>query len=584
MKTVVCGLGKCGTRMVLDLNALIYGGKYSCQLRGPNSSRNDKGVFERFLDMFKSKPVLLSETLPDEEVPSMHMGDSDGQNEVVAMCTADSGDPKDEERLKRLLEGLIRFDNYHDACGQYHIIGEAVMRNLFATNNKIKPQIIESYIRQNDVNNVSAYFIMFSAGGGTGCGTATILAEKIAQTANDENHNMLIAGIAALPGEKESDNYKISAGRFITKLLSAERSTSFDAVFTVSNTIMEGIENDQMEVQTEANMFAAHLVFSLINSSSKYNRSSVEMDGPELRKNIHGLAYFCFAQQMMQGATTSLPGLQLLQTALSPVSASDKFDQKNPNPLSFEGVSISFLEEDTFDMDSWTEMLDKIGEFRKFVESGGEKGDRYNRASLQGDTKAMKAKLDELFDDPRAQLPLAMRSCKNVVILRGVGEGSKSSQGEQTCMQTLVEALFPKARVHYYATYHRMKEDTLTIIPSDYLSGEIVDMIIAYLSNVWEREVEADEIVDMLIGTSEKINEQDIEATFGDREMFERHFPDFERMRTNTARRFGEDENSWEDKYVKAAHVADMMNNVHEIVANTKREKKKIKKRSPISI
>lgn len=580
MKTVVCGLGKCGSRMVLDLNALIYGGKFSCQLSVPKDSLIDKGFFKKFMDFFKSSPRLLSETFSDDEVPPMHMGDSDGQNEVLNMCNVESGDPKDEERRKRLLEGVIVFNNYHDACGQYHIIGEEVMRNLFATNANVKSQIIDRYIKQNDKDNVSAYFIMFSAGGGTGCGTATILAEKIAQKANEENHNMLIAGITALPGQKESNNYKISAGRFITKFLSSERSTSFDTVFTVSNTIMEGIDNDQMEVQTEANMFAAHLVFSLINSSSKFSRSSVETDGPELRKNIHGLAYFCFAQQVSDG--NSLLGLELLRKALSPVAAAERFDQQNPNLLSFEGTSISFLDGEEFTMENWNAMLDKIDEFRSFVESGGDNEDG-EIAALKGDTKALETKLKLLFDDPKTQLPLAMRSCRNVVILRGVGEGAKSSQGEQTCLQTLVEALFPKARVHYYATYHRMKEDTLTIIPSDYLSGEIVDMIIAYLSNVWEKDVEADDIVNLLVG-SDDVDEGAIRDEFGDREVFEKHFPDFERMRINTARRFGEDEDSWEQKYVLASHVADMMNNVHQIVANTQREKKESKKRGRLGI
>lgn len=425
---------------------------------------------------------------------------------------------------------------------------------------------------------------MFSMGGGTGCGTATILAEKIAERANQENHNMLIAGITALPGQKESDNYKISAGRFITKFLSSPRSTSFDTVFTVSNTIMEAIDSDQMEVQTQANLFAAHLVFSLINSSSKFNRSSVETDGPELRKNIHGLAYFCFAQQTAGSGGSGLRSLALLRKALSPVSSATSFDEQNPGLLTFEGTSISFLDGEEFSMEHWNELLDKIDEFREFVESGGDEGEASNVASLKSDTKALEARLKQLFDDPRSQLPLAMRSCKNVVILRGVGEDSKSSQGEQTCMQALVEALFPKARVHYYTAYHRMKEDTLTLIPSDYISGEIVDMIIAYLSSVWEKDVEADDIAELLIRASDDVDESEIREMFGEREQFELHFGDFRQMLVNTARRFGEEEDAWEQKYIRAAQVADMMNTVHRIVAHTQREKKESKKRGRLGI
>lgn len=151
MKTVVCGLGKCGSRMVLDLNALVYGGKYSCQLRVPKDSdptfiTTGKGLFKRFMELFEDTPKLFSEMFSDDEVPAMHMGDSDGQNEVLNMCTVESGDKKDEERRKRLQKGVILFNNYHDACGQYHIIGEEVMRNLFATDSAVSPQIIDKYI------------------------------------------------------------------------------------------------------------------------------------------------------------------------------------------------------------------------------------------------------------------------------------------------------------------------------------------------------------------------------------------------------------------------------------------------------
>ena len=145
MKTVVCGLGKCGSRMVMDLSALIYGGQYSCQLRAVKETLLEKGWFKKFADLFKDKPRLFARDLAADEVPPMHLGDSDGQNEVLNMCNMESGDPKDEERRKRLKDGIINFNNYYDACGQYHIIGEEVMRNLFETDPGLRDRVINKY-------------------------------------------------------------------------------------------------------------------------------------------------------------------------------------------------------------------------------------------------------------------------------------------------------------------------------------------------------------------------------------------------------------------------------------------------------
>lgn len=583
MKTLVCGLGKCGSRMVHDLNTMIYDGVYSCNLRVPKDTLLKLKVpdlFTKIKNLFKNPLRLDAKDLDEEEIPPMFFGDSDGQNEVVNLCLAQSDDEKDEERRKRLLNGLIEFENYHDACGQYHIIGEEVMRNLFASDPTIKPRLVDAYINENNKDNVSAYFIMFSAGGGTGCGTSTVLAEKIAQRANEEFHNMLIAGITALPGDGDSArgiNYRISAGRFLTKFLSAPRSTSFDTVITISNKIMEGLGGNTIVGETQANIFVAHLIFSIINSSSKYTRSSVNPDGPELRKNIHGLSYFCFAQQAANQGKDKMTSLQLLKRALAPVST-DASSSSNSDIITFEGASISFEDGEDYTREDWDDMLAKIDEYRKFVAE--DKLEDGSGNTLKGNTQALETKLEELFDDPLVQLPLAMRSCKNIVILMGMAEDSQSTHWEQTCLTTLIEALFPKARVHYYATYHRMKENTLTLIPSDYISGEIIDLINDYLSNVWEKEIDEDAASAMMLHTADPISADDIRAVVGENEKFEKFFPDFIKMRENTTGRFKLSEDYWNEKYISAAQVADMMNNVHEIVANVKREKKQRKTRS----
>lgn len=230
MKTVVCGLGKCGSRMIMDLNAMLFNGEFSYKLRA-----NDK-KYTDLLHLFKklwTRSSEISNFIREDEKPDMFLGDPDNQYEVVSMLCADSGDTREEKIREKLKKNIIQFPNYHQACGQYHIIGEKVMADLIDRYGGIRHSVIEPHIKKNSESNASAFFLCFSAGGGTGCGTSTTLAEVIAREAREQYTNLLIAGIAALPAANESENYKVLAGRFLTKFISSPQATSCDTVFTV---------------------------------------------------------------------------------------------------------------------------------------------------------------------------------------------------------------------------------------------------------------------------------------------------------------------------------------------------------------
>ncbi|MBQ7607134.1 MAG: hypothetical protein IJU76_04105 [Desulfovibrionaceae bacterium] len=566
MKTVVCGLGKCGSRMVLDLHALIYGGKYSCELRDEKETPREESFLRTFLRMVKGhqKDTSLVKNIHREELPNMHMGDPDCQNEVVSLCLRQSDDDRDTQNRELLKEDLIPFDNWHEACGQYHIIGEQVMRNLLATNDSIKDKVINKYIDRNLTENVSSYFLLFSAGGGSGCGTSTVLSKEISKRAREEYVNLLVAGIAVLPGAKQSDNFKISAGRFLTKFLSSEHATSFDTVFTISNTIMEALEEDASEMETRANIFAAQLICSLINSSSKFHRSPINTDGPELRKNIHGLSYFCFAQGDKQSDGSSLSSLQLLARALSPVStlSNERLDGDKSN-LTFQGTSISLVDRN-FSQDQWKEMIEKIKSIKDIIQKEKKSWNNFEE---------FESAVTSLFPDPKKNLPLAMRSCQNVVVLRGIPKEGKSSSLEQSILVDLLKVLFPKASIHYYYTYHTVEQETLTLIPSNYISGEIIEHIQKYLETVWKQDISRAQLRSKLYGSDKDIDEETITDLLGEREHFEYEFKEFLETCERLSGKLGLSESDWEEEYITSAHVSSMLQRIHDIIEFVKKEK-----------
>ncbi len=598
MKTVLCGLGKCGCRMALDFHSLIFDGKFSYELHIPREliKKEREGFWAKLFGKSNNPSYsTLARNIQSDEVPHIHMGDADANNEVINMCRTPSEDEKETENRRKLEEYVIDFSNYHDGCGQYHIIGEQVMRNLLEKDSQSKAaglteKVVNAYINRenNRGENVSSYILLFGAGGGTGCGTSTILAQEIAQRAKNEFVNMLLAGVAALPGDQESNNYKISAGRFLTKFLSAERATSFDTIFTISNSIMQEKDEDKDLTFCRANLFVAHFICSLINSSSKYHRSPVNTDGPELRKNIHGLSYFCYGQHEKAIDPDGLIGMELLTRALGPVTTypvkkdggfkswltRDRGNDTLPPPAeeesaargdTFQGSSI-LLSDNKFSAEQWNAILDTLREFRE----------RVREENPEKDIEKLRSLATELFPNPKDDLPLAMRSCQNVVVLRGVPESGKASTWEQTVVTTALERLFPKADIHYYITYHPMELETLTLIPSNYISREILGLICTYLCEVWKpgsNNKKAERVLlAKMLAKDEDISEETIEEFLGDREHFEQKFPDFLEMKERLSGLFKLEENAWEDSFIKAASVASMMGRTQKIAELVQRE------------
>lgn len=333
---------------------------------------------------------------------------------------------------------------------------------------------------------------------------------------------------------------------------------------------MDCLNVDQHRVQSQANIFAAHLISSIINSSSKYNLSPVNTDGPELRKNLHGLSYFCYAQGSSEECG-ELPALYLLKRALQPVSESIEPKSEASSQLStFQGSSINFAHNKHFPEDKWRKLLEKIDIYSTRVRDGVE--NKSNGIS-PGNLNALNELLAALFVDWDQALPLAMRSCANVVVLRGVPEdNSRSTQWEQTALTKILESLFPKAAIHYYITYHKIKDETITILPSGYISHEILGFIVDYLS--WEGKPKKSQMAQIITNSSQILTEE-IEKVIGYREHFECKYDDFNEILARASGLFGLSDEAWENSFITAKEVADMINRIHGIISLIKREPEK---------
>ncbi len=154
-------------------------------------------------------------------MPILHIGDSDPYNEVTAQYLANDPDSKRVDRgphLEKLIQNRIVFSNYHNACGQYHSIGEMVMQNLLSTDSDIREKLVQTPIPENDEQGVSCYICCFSLGGGTGCGTSTVLIGEVNREVRQKKRTLFTTAIGILPeGGDEAENLHISAGRFLVK-------------------------------------------------------------------------------------------------------------------------------------------------------------------------------------------------------------------------------------------------------------------------------------------------------------------------------------------------------------------------------
>ena len=226
------------------------------------------------------------------------------------------------------------------------MIGEMVMDNLLDTDKDVEKKLLDDPMKRTGVESIRCYLCCFSLGGGTGCGASSALIGRVIKAADQHHRNVFTAGVVILPNlEKAKRNYYISAGRFLLKFLATKQHERiekvnapviFDTAITVSNSIISRIAQDRKEAEAKINTFAANVIISMVNSSSRFIRSTRNPDAPELKKNLNQLAFFCYSQLDPKEVTGYQKIISLFERAISPVEKNCGADAKSSGNT-FEG-------------------------------------------------------------------------------------------------------------------------------------------------------------------------------------------------------------------------------------------------------
>lgn len=291
---------------------------------------------------------------------------------------------------------------------------------------------------------------------------------------------------------------------------------------------------------------------SIINSSSRSLRSTRNPDAPELKKNLSHLAFFCYSEIEPGALNDRDRVVTLFKKAVSPIEY-NLSNESIRHSNTFEGISIDVTHKQYYPMSAYTDLIHKIEGLKDAPKS-----------------EELKDSLQGLIQEPSQELPLPMRSARKIMILYGIPENAKSTSLDQSNIKELIKAFFPNADIDFYQTYHLKPYETLTMIPSGYISYEILDLLQTYFVYVWktgeDRISEMDEFFRGLLSGRE-FTQEEIRELMGEKEDFGIKFENYYGDERRVQSRFGmtdEDVSKYrltaEDVYKAAEYIRDIIN------------------------
>ncbi len=514
MRVKMVGLGKCGSRTVLDFHAVVHGQKPvtpSFRTRGKYGTVGElMGSTRRKLRALTSAVTRNRNYLPD---PVEYMvADVDETNDVLRIFQqdAESGENTEfEGKIMRLHETLAH------GCGNFHILGQAVMKK-YLENSKHYDDVVGKIGTQSE--SAEMFFICFSLGGGTGGGSAIELAERLHReiTRPGRNHQTLILGVAVLPelftikklsddGTEEEDprtdpsRLGYSAGRFL--LQQHARVHGFDGTLLISNNIIPSDYLTQHGIGLEdfhgkMNEFLANIIRELATQHTKFLPEIDSADVRDLKTLLGGEGVLAgYTQKKLEGKKSqperSLDDLAgMLVEAISPVRQTlrtkDDFDQH------LRGLSV--------DVDLDQDFLER------FV------GSRVDRRSL--------------LNDP-VTLPREFRQAKSVAIFYGIPRDDVFLPGERELLHEFLQRFFPNALREVYSYHHLRDTHVVTMLVSGLFSKETLWDMYQYFKHSWVkseiRNSGFENDMDSLIVGDKPITKKDLaDLVSTDQETFDR--------------------------------------------------------------
>ena len=473
MRIKMMGLGKCGSRTVLDFYAVVHGQKPvtpTFRLRGKYGGVGEwLGGTKRRFRAFKATVSGNRNHLPD---PAEYIvADVDETNDVLRIFQEDTEGGESAEFLGKILR---LHETMAHGCGNFHILGQAVMQR-YLQNARHYDDVVGKVGSQSD--GTELLFICFSLGGGTGGGSAIELAQRLRDelTRPGRNQQMCLLGVAVLPelfdiktldgatGLEEEDSRTdpsrlgYSAGRFL--LQQHARTHGFDGTLVISNNIIPVEYLTQHGIGLEdfhgkMNEFLANIIREIATQHTMYLPEIDSADVRDLKTLLGGeLVLGGFSQRKLEDksrsaemAMDSLGGM--LVEAISPVrhtlQTKDDFDQ----PL--RGLSVDV------EMDP---------DFLQLVS-----GVRVDRKVLLEQT---------------VTIPREFRQAKSVAVFYGVPREEIFMPAEREFLHEFLQRFFPNALREVFPYHHLRDVHVVTILVAGLFSQETLWDIYQYLKQSW---------------------------------------------------------------------------------------------------
>ena len=514
MKVKMVGLGKCGSRTVLDFYAVVHGQKPvtpTFRTRGKHGAVGELlGSTRRRLRSFKASITGTQINLPDPV--EYVVADVDETNDVLRIFQQDTESGENTEFMGKIMR---LHDTMAHGCGNFHILGQAVMRK-YLEDSRQYDEVVGKVGSTSD--GTELFFVCFSLGGGTGGGSAIELAERLRREMirPGRNQQTCILGVAVLPeqfdvkgltdydaeeGDSRLDPSRLgySAGRFL--LQQHARVHGFDGTLLISNNIIPAEFLAQNGIGLEdfhgkMNEFLANIIREIATQHTKFLPEIDSADVRDLKTLLGGESVLAgYSNRKLEDKRRfpdrALDGLaSVLLEAITPVRSSLHSKDDFAHPL--RGLSV--------DVDLDPGFLEKF-------------------SGQQVDRKAM-------MNEP-ITLPREFRQAKSVAVFYGVPRDDIFLPTEREFLHHFLQRFFPSALREVYSYHHPRDTHVVTILVAGLFSQETLWNMYQYLKHSWikpeKRGQSFENDLDALINGNEPIAKGSLtDLVSGEVETFDR--------------------------------------------------------------
>jgi hypothetical protein len=487
MEIRLIGLGQCGSRITYDFFAFLSNKTPSNEINMTLRNVKDLNSNRDVLKLVDKKENILKRFITKlgwkkdknfEWLPKYIIGDLNPDNQIFSLVakmnennqnTENENTENKDKNEPTFFEGaLLDLGERSGGCGNYQIIGQTIMDKFLNMNNQAsnsvgKTSCTEVAVSKNEDLTIFAY----SAGGGTGSGTCSVLSEKVYETYDDieiTDNQKAVLNVVIMP-EREDASYEgqntplqITAGRTVCllqnnryNLLKYEKSEDIpNKIFSngnmlMSNSIAANDKNDFKKVINNMNLYISSNILEIIQASSK-SWSVNDTDITQIKRDYGGASFIsCYAESQNPDLTSEERMIELFSKSIDSFKETQSGINKDYNT----GCGASVLLDDRIDV----------------------------RELLKKDFEKLDHK-EENFTE--------FRTASKVVFYLGVPVKTDPTNTVNQTLGKLAKYLFPNASAIFYLYYHVSSNVSLTIHVIDSFINETYDLFLRYLDSAWK--------------------------------------------------------------------------------------------------